>query len=232
MERKSFHMRSIVKRVCIVLIAALFFASASGAKPKLISETEAKKAGLAFINQVFGVNETEAVVALYTYDGAVYSNGDIQPSEKAEPVYSYQVAVMDKKTNDFRYAASVNAITGIAYKASMKYSLLPAITEQQRELAAAAETPGLDTPYDFNKVSANCYQATRAWIGKTFHPETPILGFVDRGFSMEGQARQMTMGFYTVMRDGTIYNIDMVWPQLQIYNFEILNQIGLCESDA
>lgn len=225
-------MKSIVRRTGTLLIALLFVAAASGAKPKLISEDEAKKAGLAFINQVFGVNETEAVVALYTYDGAVYSNGDIQPSEKTEPVYSYQVAVMDKKTNDFRYAASVNAITGLAYKESMKYSLLPAITEQQRELATAAMTPGSETPYDFSIVSANCYQATRAWIGKTLHPEVPILGFVDRGFSMEGQLSEMTMGFYSVMRDGTIYNIDMAWPQLQIYNFEILNQIGLCESDA
>lgn len=232
MERKPFCMKSVVKRASILLITALFAASAFGAKPKLISEEEAKKVGLAFINRVFDLNETEAVVALYTYDGAEYKDGDIQPSENAEPIYSYQVAVMNQKTNDFRYAASVNAITGVAYKASMKYSLLPAMTEQQQELAAAAKAPRSETPYNFDIVSANCYQATRDWIEKTIRPEAPILGFIDRGFSMDGPISKMTMGFYAVMRDGTIYNFDMAWPQLQIYNFEVLNQIGLCAGDA
>jgi hypothetical protein len=44
----------------LIVCISLFL---TGGKPKLISEDEAKKAGLAFINMVFDVSETEAVVS-------------------------------------------------------------------------------------------------------------------------------------------------------------------------
>jgi hypothetical protein len=225
-------MRTTLKRAGILLFSLFFVATASGAKPKLVSEAEAKIAGLDLINLVFGLKETEAVVELSEHKGVVYIDGNWEPSDTAEPVYVYQVAVMDEKEDTFRYAASVNAKTGVAYKASMSYSLVSAMTEEQRALAAAAGATYQPRNCDFNIVSTNCYQAARKWVKNTFQPSQPILGFVDRGFSMEEPFPHVDMGFYAVMRDGTIYNFDMAWPQMQIYNFEILNQIELSVDDA
>jgi hypothetical protein len=58
-----------------ILCASLFL---TGGKPKLISEDEAKKTGLAFINKVFDVNETEAVVTYQELTAAIFVEGDYQ----------------------------------------------------------------------------------------------------------------------------------------------------------
>ena len=218
--------RMIALGIAICLIFTLFAFS-----PNIVSEADAKKSGLALINRVFDLNEKDAVVALYERDGAQYANGDIQPSKDAEPVYFYQVAVMDEKTNVFRYAASVNAKTGVAYKAAMNSILLPDMTAEQRKLVDSAGTEIDINTYDFSIVTAHCYQAAREFIAKTIQTEVPILGFIDRGFGMN-QFPQGNLEFIAVLRDGTIYDFDMAWPQLQIYSFEILNQIEITMEDA
>ena len=224
-------MKTKLKRTGILLLCILFVAASTGAKPKLVSEAEAKEAGLAFINRVFSLNEKDAVVALYERDGAQYAGGDIQPSKDADSVYFYQVAVMDEKTDVFRYAASVNAKTGVAYKATMNTDLLPDMTAEQRKLADSAGTENSMDNYDIEMVNIYCYQAAREFIINTIQTEVPILGYMERGFGME-KFPEVSAGFYIVMRDGTIYNFDMAWPQMQICNFEILNQIEITMEDA
>lgn len=226
-------MRTIDKRLIPLLCAALFAALASGAKPALVSETEAEKAGLELINLVYGAEETAAAVSLAEHKGAIYVDGDGQSSDTAASVYVYQVAVTDEKTNSCLYTASVNAKTGVAYKASRSFSSIPDMTEEQRRLADSAGTMDGASGYDYSMVATHCYKAAREWIEKTLQPNQPILGFIDRGFISDTESfPEVSMGFYAVMRDGTIYNIDMVWPQMRIYNFEILNQIELNEDDA
>ena len=230
MKKRLF--KRLISMVCMMMILVTIAPKAlAETKPDLISEAEAKKAGLAFINRAFNRNEKDAVVALYERDGAQYAGGDIQPSKDAEPVYFYQVAVMDEKVNDFRYAASVNAKTGVAYKAAMNSNLLPDMTAEQRKLADSAGKDIDINKYDFSIVMAHCYQAAREFIDNTIQTEVPILGFIDRGFGMN-QFPQGNLEFLAVLRDGTIYDFDMAWPQLQIYSFEILNQIEITMEDA
>lgn len=224
--------KRLISLACIMIILVTIFPKAlAEAKPDMISEAEAKKSGLALINRVFNLNEKDAVVALYEHEGAQYAGGDIQPSKDAEPVYYYQVAVMDEKTNVFRYAASVNAKTGVAYKATMNTVFLPDMTAEQRKLADSAGTENSMDNYDFEMVNFYCYQAAREFINNTIQTEVPILGYMERGFGIE-KFPEVSAGFYIVMRDGTIYNFDMAWPQMQICNFEILNQIEITMEDA
>ena len=225
--------RMIALGIAICMIFTLFaFSPDIVSGQKLVSEAKAKEAGLAFINLIYSVAETDAVVALYEHQGAAYIEGNWQPSDTAESVYVYQVAVMSKTTNDYLYAASVNAKTGEAYRGNRNTSLLPEITEEQRALAIAAGATEQPRNCDFSIVSADCYRTAREWIEITLQPDVPILGFIDRGFSMDDPFPEVSMGFYAVMYDGTIYNFDMVWPQMQIYNFEILNQIEITMEDA
>ena len=224
--------KRLISLACIMIILVTISPKAlAEAKPDMISEAEAKKSGLALINRVINRNGKDAVVALYEREGAQYAGGDIQPSKDAEPVYFYQVAVMDEKTNVFRYAASVNAKTGVAYKATMNTDLLPDMTAEQRKLADSAGTENSMDHYDIEMVNTYCYQAAREFIINKIQTEVPILGYMERGFGME-KFPEVSAGFYIVMRDGTIYNFDMAWPQMQICNFEILNQIEITMEDA
>ena len=219
------------RRMVALVIAICATFTLFAFSPNIVSEAKAKEAGLAFINRVFNLNEKDAVVALYEREGAQYAGGDIQPSKDEEPVYYYQVAVMDEKTDVFRYAASVNAKTGVAYKATMNADLLSDMTAEQRKLADSAGTENSMDHYDIEMVNIYCYQAAREFIINTIQTEVPILGYMERGFGME-KFPEVSAGFYIVMRDGTIYNFDMAWPQMQICNFEILNQIEITMEDA
>ena len=75
------------RKVTILLVSvACMMLFLSGGKPKLISEDEAKKAGLAFINHVFDAKETEAVVNYRTHAGASYVDGEYLELELSSQV--------------------------------------------------------------------------------------------------------------------------------------------------
>lgn len=212
-----------------IILSLAFFLSACS--PRLVSEAEAKKAGLALINQVFGVTETEATITLSKREGISYINGAEQQTGTKEEALIYVVSVHGKDIKVTQYQAEVNAKTGVAFRASMSTFFLPAMTEEQKKLAASAGAIDQPDTYDYNVVSAHCYRTAKELIRKSFQPDEPIIGFIDRGFLSEESFPQMSAGFYAVMRDGTIYNIEMMWPQMAILSVGILNQIEHFEDE-
>ena len=224
-------MRTKLKRTGILLLCILFVAASTGAKPKLVSEAEAKEAGLALINQVFDVTETEAEVTLSERESFSYINGEEQTTGKEEKALIYVVSVPGKGVKATQYQAEVNAKTGVAFRASMNSYFLPAMTEEQRKLAETAGASDQPNSYDYDVVSKHCYRAVKEWIKNTMQSDEPVLGFIDRGFISEESFPQMSAAFYAVMRDGTIYNIEMMWPQMAILSVGILNQIEHFEDE-
>ena len=105
-------MRTTLKRMGILLLSLLFVATASGAKPKLASEAEAKETGLALINQVFDITETEATVTLSEWEGFSYVNGEEQQTGKEENAFIYVGTVHGKDVKANQYQAEVNVING------------------------------------------------------------------------------------------------------------------------
>lgn len=206
------------------MIAALFFASAFGAKPKLISEAEAKKAGLAFLNRVFDASETEATVKYVTEAGYSYTDGEIVETGKEEPVSYYVVTVSEYNDGRYRYFAQVNAETGVAYYAGRSTSFVPEMTAEQQKAANEAKGNGDWIKYDFTRVSTDCSDAAREWIAQTFDLKAKILGFIDCGFLSDDTGTYTS--FYVVIRDGTIYYVNMLWPQRTVLEVGVLNQIG------
>lgn len=218
------------KVILLVLSLGLAFLL-SASSPKIVSETKAKEAGLALINQVFGVTETEATVTWSEQEGFSYVNGKEQQTGKEENALIYVVSVHGKDVKATQYQAEVNAKTGVAFRASTNTFFLPAMTEEQRKLAETAGAIDQPNNYDYNVVSVHCYRAAKEWTKKSFQPDEPILGFIDRGFLSEGSFPQMSVGFYAVMHNGTIYNIEMMWPQMAILSVGILNQIEHFEDE-
>jgi len=219
------------KKVILLVLSLGMAFLLSASSPKIVSETMAKEAGLALINSVFGVTETEATVTLSEQEGFSYVNGEEQQTGKEEKALIYVVSVHGKDVKATQYQAEVNAKTGVAFRASMNTFFLPAMTEEQRKLAETAGAIDQPNNYDYNVVSVHCYRAAKEWIKKSFQPDEPILGFIDRGFLSEGSFPQMSVGFYAVMHNGTIYNIEMMWPQMAILSVGILNQIEHFEDE-
>ena len=205
--------------LALVICAAVFL---SGGKPKLVGEAKAKEAGLAFINNVFDVKETEATVTLQTQAGATYTNGDYQQTGDEQPIYYYVVATPKDANGLSDYTALVNAETGIAYSAEQSYSHVPKMTAAQREKWSKAYANGDSLKIDYMSMDVDCMDFAREWIPQTFDLNARILGFVDSGSSFDQDGAGTN--FYVVIRDGTIYHITMAWPQLTVIEVTVLNQ--------
>ena len=205
--------------LALVICAAFFL---SGGKPKLVGEAKAKEAGLAFINNVFDMKETEATVTLQTQAGATYTNGDYQQTGDEQPIYYYVVATPKDANGLSDYTALVNAETGIAYSAEQSYSHVPKMTAAQREKWSKAYANGDSLKIDYMSMDVDCMDFAREWIPQTFDLNARILGFVDSGSSFDQDGAGTN--FYVVIRDGTIYHITLAWPQLTVTEVTILNQ--------
>ena len=221
-------MRSIVKRVCIVLIAALFFASAVGAKPKLISEAEAKKAGLAFINLTFGVSETDASVTYYEEGRYLYAHGERTKEDSVNgPIRIYRVAVSNPLVpKEDRYLADVNAVTGVAFRAIRLPETLSELSVEQQtrvsELGAWNETTEKAIRKD---LAADGQNAAQVYVEQTFHPDHPVLDVTQREFYSDAtQFPRVDLDYYVIIEDGTIYAVQLSWPTLEPQEIQIMNQ--------
>ncbi len=202
-----------------ILCVSLFL---TGGKPKLVSEAEAKEVGLAFINHVFDVNETEAVVSFQTQAGAIYNDGEYIKTDEEQPIYYYSVVTPKFEDGRTRYFAFVNAETGVAYAAEQSYALVPKMTVDQCATWNKVKGNGDVNTFDYARMNVSCTDFARKWISEKFDLKAKMLGFVDSG-SIYDQDGANT-NFYVVIRDGTIYHLSLAWPQLTVLEITVLNQ--------
>lgn len=202
----------------IICCVSLFL---TGSKPRLVGEEKAKEAGLAFIEQMFDAKEKTASVMYYSME----SSEIIQTGDET-PVYFYRVFIPEEKDGNIRYFVDVNAQSGEAFRAHRSISLIPEMTIDQRKAVSEVAGNGDWIKYDFGTVGSECQIAARDWIKERFALTAPILGFIESGYmSDDAVSPGATTNFYVVLRDGTIYYIDMIWPQMQVLEIGILNQI-------
>ena len=211
--------RKIAILVTLILCVSLFL---TGGKPKIVSEDAAKAAGLAFINHVFDANETEAVVTYQEQAGATFLDGNYQVTGKEQPVLIYIVAAGKQQDGQYPYVAQVNAETGVAYAAEQSRTPALNMTADQRAIWDKARGKADAEAFIYESMTIDCTRAARKWISEKFDLEAKILGFVDCGDSIDPEGGSST--FYVVIRDGTIYNVTLAWPQLTVRNITILNQ--------
>ena len=202
-----------------VLCASLFL---TGGKPKLVSEDAAKEAGLAFINHVFDANETEVVITYQEQAGATFLDGNYQVTGKEQPVLIYIVSAGKQQDGQYPYVAQVNAETGVAYAAERRYPFVSKMTADQRATWDKARDKADAEAFIYESMDIDCMRFARKWISEKFDLKAKILGFVDCGSIIDLEGASTT--FYVVIRDGTIYNITLAWPQLTVQNITILNQ--------
>jgi len=205
--------------LCVFILCALMFLT--GGKPKLISEDEAKKAGLAFINHVFDVNVSEVIVTKGVRAGATYVDGEYKETGNEQHITYYAVATPPDAYGQSDYMAYVNAETGVAYSAE-QYSHLPEMTAEQREKFSKAYGNGDALSIDWLSMDVDCYDFAREWIPQKFDLNAGILGIVESGSGFDSTGG--STNFYIVIRDGSIYHMTVAWPQMIVTEITILNQ--------
>jgi hypothetical protein len=213
------------KKLLIIIICVAILLS--GCSPRLIGEAKAKEAGLAFINKVFDVNETEAV--------AEYGESpvDVQPqAQSAElkrdvPVMRYYtVTVMKEHTDEVLYDAQVDAISGFVYSARRFAETLSPMSDEQTKQAEEL----VKLPYGSSEVMSRLYelqlpQTIHDWMSARFEKQSKIMT-VEYGKMKESliDEKTVSMDCHVTFENGAVYVIGIILPTNQIFQIDILSQ--------
>ena len=212
------------RRKVILIIGVCATLALSACAPKIVSETKAKEAGLALINQVFDVNETEAettleIVSEETAESTTDGQADDAPSDY------YTISVKDDSTGVEVYSAWVNVETGFAtYATRSDCTLTPLTEEQLQEAMELAKLPWSDESVEKKIYESKPQAVAYEWAEAHLNLGVP-LRIVDE-LGMEGDldaTHRITMGYYAVFDDGVVYDISLSWPTMEIQNVFILS---------
>lgn len=213
------------KKLLIFIICAVLLLSACS--PRLIGEAKAKEAGLAFINKVFDVNETEAVVYYGEYSADAQPQDQSAEQKQDIPVMRYyHVTVMKEHTDNVLYDAQVDAISGFVFSAQRFVETLSPLTDEQ--IKQAEELVKL--PYKQSEVMNRLYelklpQTFNDWMSVRFEKQSKIKT-VEYGKMQEGLIDEniVSMDCHVMFENGAVYVIGIILPTKQIFQIEILSQ--------
>lgn len=213
--------RKLFLLTAIILSFSLFFSACS---PRLVGEAKAKEAGLAYINKIFDVNETEATVKYEEREGVTFVDGYGVHKGNEEPNRVYVITVRSNEIEN-GYYAEVNAVTGEAYCASKALELLKPMTAEQQ--ARADDLYAQDK--EWAKVLCNTaaketpHEASR-WFFAKFRPDKPILPLIDICSEDPVElGHEVISYYYVVVLDGSIYNLSFVWPTFELQSINRIN---------
>ncbi len=212
MKRKLLLLTAIILSLSLLLTAC---------GQKDISEAKAKEIGLAYINQIFDVNETEATVYQYMEeclpenDGAVVT-GD--PNIGTRIVYTVRVA---KRESLWQYQAGVIASSGMPYFAQRNEINL-VMTDEQKEMANNLFTEERNWGEKHEAALAELKEESKQFVRETYNPKSDILLSASMGDYRSGTLTTTFIeSFYVVLRDGTIYFVRMQWPSMQVLSIAV-----------
>ena len=213
-----------MKQKAHVLAILLILLMLSGCSPRLVGEAKAKEAGLAFINKVFDVNETEATVTLENRPGLSYVNGIEAHLGDEKPVYFYTIQVNLLADGNYSYYAEVNAVTGVAYRANKNPDTIVLTQEQQKQAKALGSFDDMQNT-DTSAYVQEAINASEDWVRQNFERNKPILSVIPNNTLTDNYSfPKMFIDNYVVFIEGTIYNVEWCWPSMDVTGFYMLNQ--------
>ena len=212
------------KITSLLVLVACISLCLSGCSPRLVGEAQAKEAGLAFINKVFDVNETEATVTLENRPGLSYVNGIEAHLGDEKPVYFYTIQVNLLADGNYSYYAEVNAVTGVAYRANKNPDTIVLTQEQQKQAKALGSFDDMQNT-DTSAYQQEATNASEDWVRQNFERNKPILSVIPNNTLTDNYSfPKMFIDNYVVFIEGTIYNVEWCWPSMDVTGFYMLNQ--------
>lgn len=213
-----------------VLLFTLVFMACT---PRLAGEGKAKEAGLALINQVFDVKETDAVVTYVEYAGFSYVNGVPVQYGTEEPVRVYTVAIPQNNSENPLYCALVNAETGFAYQVEKGEDLFsPMSAEQQNQAEELASIDLMNGDYDqlsdaYRRIlnESNPGGVATDWATKKFCPGMPVIATLENCSMTDSEIEpRVYLEYLIVFMDGAVYRVTLVWPTMEVKQVSILSR--------
>jgi len=202
------------KKLLVIIICVAVLLSACS--PRLISEAKAKEAGLAFINRVFDVKETEATVVLEEQPGLSYINGVHAHLGGEDPIKYYTVGVGLQEDGNHTYYAEVNAVTGVAYRAERNTSAI-VLTEEQQKQANALGTLDDFNPDSFLDIQKDAMEIVADQIQARLEKDVAIFRmYPDMIESDSVDFPKVWLEYIVVMENDTVYTINLCWPSMDI----------------
>lgn len=214
-------------KMTAILLATIACASLvlTGCAPRLVGEAKAKEAGLALINKVFDVNETEAVVTREERPGLSYVNGIEAHLGDEKPIYYYTIQVNPLADGNYSYYAEVNAVTGVAYRANRNPDTIVLTQEQQKQAEALGSFDDMMN-IDVTAYEKEALSVSEDWVRQNIERNKPILSVIPN-ITMSSDSvifpKHLTEN-YVIFIDGTIYNVEWCWPSMEVTGFYMLNQ--------
>ncbi|MPM91305.1 hypothetical protein SDC9_138433 [bioreactor metagenome] len=202
------------KRIIVIVLCVAVMLS--GCSPRLISEARAKEAGLAMINRVFDVNETEAAVTLEEQPGLSDINGVHAHLGGEDPIKYYTVKVGLLDDGNFLYYAEVNAQTGVAYRVDRNTASI-SLSEEQRKQADVLGNLDDFHPDSFLNIQNDAMSIVQGLIQTRLEKDVPIFRmYPDMIESDSVDFPKVWLEYIVVMENDTIYTITLCWPSMDI----------------
>jgi len=205
--------------VTTIILSLSLFLSACGQKD--IGEAKAKEIGLNYINQIFDVNETEAMVQRYVEecipenDGAVVT-GD--PNIGTRVLYNIVVA-----NNDSQPLFETWVLGSTGMPVSVRQGEINIIlTDEQKKKANTLFSEERNWGEKHEAALVELKEASIQWVQEKICPNSSVLLASPTGdYQHTNTTTTFIDSFYVVLRDGTIYKIGMQWPSMQVLGFSV-----------
>ncbi|MDD4312633.1 MAG: hypothetical protein PHW41_09150 [Eubacteriales bacterium] len=202
--------------IALTLLLTVFCACAPG----FVGEERAKKAGLALMQQAFGVTAQDAHVEYYERAGSsAVDNSEVKTGGTA-PTQIYIVTISDPTIQEDLYYAEVNAKTGVAYYASKNEWLLTSVPPQQNateESNSATSDASTILLQDDGEVSV-----ASDWVKRCFQKEVALMSADGRCQTDSIFSTHAKIGYFVTFADGSIYRVGFSWPAMDLNEVQVL----------
>ena len=213
MKRKIFLLLAMILSLSLLLTAC---ATKNSDVVTVISEDKAKEAGLALINLAFDVNVTDAEAEYQENSDVIHEGGSKERYIFEEPGRVYLVKVAPEKGGDAYYYASVDAVTGAAYRAE-KYFYGATLTAEQQKQADALGPLEEFHPHSLLTAQQEATGIVDKLMKDRLEPDVPTFRvFPDMIETDSVDFPRVQLEYFVLMENGTFYNLTLCWPTMEL----------------
>ena len=218
--------RRIAFVLVIVSLMALLF---SGCKQREGSDDLPIMYGLDDINKIFHVNETEATVQtvyedVYYYENGVRTQAKATNGDGTNIQDEFYLVTVGDPDSEPRYQAKIRSdwfSLNYVWQSEQNIVMTAEQTEKANALYAAEKTWGEKHDAAFAELKDACVH----WVEENLMDDDPVLvAAEDTSYDKGPITPTLKNRYYVVMLDGTIYQIEMQWPSMQVLSLQVIDE--------
>ena len=218
--------RRIAFVLVIVSLMALLF---SGCKQRESSDDLPIMYGLDDINKIFHVNETEATVQtvyedVYYYENGVRTQAKATNGDGTNIQDEFYLVTVGDPVSEPRYQAKIRSdwfSLNYVWQSEQNIIMTAEQTEKANALYAAEKTWGEKHDAAFAELKDACVH----WVEENLMEDDPVLvAAEDTSYDKGPITPRLKNRYYVVMLDGTIYQIEMQWPSMQVLSLQVIDE--------